>query len=158
MQSPGLYVQTENETVMDILMIDHQMNQQVLAAVSPIEDLVSAVEMDYSEYRKRYKKLYDEHPLFDEKFDISYLEYIDLVEQAKRCVGRLRDIDPVGHFIASCKIEAVLRIPDNGSASYLLSCGAQILQILEEPLLTQIRLRNIFEVTFAKTERATQAE
>ena len=58
MQSPGLYVQTENETVMDILMIDHQMNQQVLAAVSPIEDLVSAVEMDYSEYRKRYKKLY----------------------------------------------------------------------------------------------------
>ena len=158
MQSPGLYVQTENETVMDILMIDHQMNQQVLAAVSPIEDLVSAVEMDYSEYRKHYKKLYDEHPLFDEKFDISYLEYIDLVEQAKKCVGRLRNIDPVGHFIASCKIEAVLRIPDNGSASYLLSCGAQILQILEEPLLTQIRLRNIFEVTFAKTERATQVE
>ena len=158
MQSPGLYVQTENETVMDILMIDHQMNQQVLAAVSPIEDLVSAVEMDYSEYRKQYKKLYDEQPLFDEKFDISYLEYIDLVEQAKKCVGRLRNIDPVGHFIASCKIEAVLRIPDNGSASYLLSCGAQILQILEEPLLTQIRLRNIFEVTFAKTERATQVE
>lgn len=158
MQSPGLYVQTENETVMDILMIDHQMNQQVLAAVSPIEDLVSAVEMDYSEYRKYYKKLYDEHPLFDEKFDISYLEYIDLVKQAKKCVGRLRNIDPVGHFIASCKIEAVLRIPDNGSASYLLSCGAQILQILEDPLLTQIRLRNIFEVTFAKTERATQAE
>ena len=158
MQSPGLYVQTENETVMDILMIDHQMNQQVLAAVSPIEDLVSAVEMDYSEYRKHYKKLYDEHPLFDEKFDISYLEYIDLVEQAKKCVSRLRNIDPVGHFIASCKIEAVLRIPDNGSASYLLSCGAQILQILEEPLLTQIRLRNIFEVTFAKTERATQVE
>ena len=158
MQSPGLYVQTENETVMDILMIDHQMNQQVLAAVSPIEDLVSAVEMDYSEYRKHYKKLYDEHPLFDEKFDISYLEYIDLVEQAKKCVARLQDIDPVGHFVASCKIEAVLRIPDNGSASYLLSCGAQILQILEEPLLTQIRLRNIFEVTFAKTERATQVE
>ena len=158
MQSPGLYVQTENETVMDILMIDHQMNQQVLAAVSPIEDLVSTVEMDYTEYRKHYKKLYDEHPLFDEKFDISYLEYIDLVEQAKKCVSRLRNIDPVGHFIASCKIEEVLRIPDNGSASYLLSCGAQILQILEEPLLTQIRLRNIFEVTFAKTERATQVE
>ena len=127
MQSPGLYVQTENETVMDILMIDHQMNQQVLAAVSPIEDLVSAVETDYSEYRKHYKKLYDEHPLFDEKFDISYLEYIDLVEQAKKYVARLQDIDPVGHFVASCKIEAVLRIPDNGSASYLLSCGAQIL-------------------------------
>ena len=158
MQSPGLYIQTENDTVMDILMIDHQMNQQVLAAVSPIEDLVSAVETDYSEYRKHYKKLYDEHPLFDEKFDISYLEYIDLVEQAKKCVARLQDIDPVGHFVASCKIEAVLRIPDNGSASYLLSCGAQILQILEEPLLTQIRLRNIFEVTFAKTERATQVE
>ena len=158
MRSPGLYIQTENETVMDILMINSQHSEQILPAVSPIEDLVSAVETDYSEYRKHYKKLYDEHPLFDEKFDISYLEYIDLVEQAKKCVGRLRDIDPVGHFVASCKIEAVLRIPDNGSASYLLSCGAQILQILEEPLLTQIRLRNIFEVTFAKTERATQAE
>lgn len=158
MKRPGLYVQTENENQIDILMIDSKMNQTILPGVSPIEDLVSAVETDYSEYRKHYRKLYDEHPLFDEKFDISYLEYIDLVEQAKKCVGRLRNIDPVSHFIASCKIEAVLRIPDNGSASYLLSCGAQILQILEEPLLTQIRLRNIFEVAFAKTERATQAE
>ena len=158
MRSPGLYIQTANETVMDILMINSQRSEQILPAVSPIEDLVNAVETDYSEYRKHYKKLYDEHPLFDEKFDISYLEYIDLVEQAKKCVDRLRDIDPVGYFVATSKIEAVLRIPDNGSASYLLSCGAQILQILEEPILTQIRLRNIFEVTFAKTERATQAE
>ena len=81
-----------------------------------------------------------------------------MVERAKKCVGRLRNIDPVGCFIASCKIEAVLRIPDDNSATYLLSCGAQILQILEEPLLTQIRLRNIFEVAFANMERATQAE
>lgn len=158
MRSPGLYIQTENETVMDILMINSQRSEQILPAVSPIEDLVSAVETDYSECRKHYKKLYDEHPLFDEKFDISYLEYMDLVEQAKKSVGGLRNVDPVGHFVATQKIEAVLRIPDNGSASYLLSCGAQILQILEEPLLTQIRLRNIFEVTFAKTERATQTE
>ena len=158
MRSPGLYIQTENETVIDILMIDSQRSERILPAVSPIDDLVSAVETDYSEYRKLFRWLYDEHPLFDEKFDISYLEYIDLVEQAKKCVGRLRNIDPVGCFIASCKIEAVLRIPDNNSATYLLGCGAQILQILEEPLLTQIRLRNIFEVAFAKTERSTQAE
>ena len=66
MRSPGLYVQTENETVMDILIIDSQRSEQILPAVSPIEDLVNAVETDYSEYRKHYKKLYDEHPLFDE--------------------------------------------------------------------------------------------
>ena len=36
MQSPGLYVQTENETLADILMVDQQLNQQILSAVSPI--------------------------------------------------------------------------------------------------------------------------
>lgn len=158
MRSPGLYIQTENENVIDILMINSQLAEQILPAVSPIEDLVNTVETDYSEYRKLYKWLYDEHPLFDEKFDISYLEYIDLVERAKQCVGRLRNIDPVSHFIASCKMEAVLQIPDDGSAIYLLNCGARILQILEEPLLTQIRLRNIFEVAFAQAERETQSE
>ena len=80
MRSPGLYIPTENETVMDILMINCQRGERIIPAVSPIEDLVSAVETDYSEYRKQYRRLYDEHPLFDEKFDISYLEYIDLVE------------------------------------------------------------------------------
>lgn len=158
MRSPGLYIQTEDESVIEIHMVDRKRKERVLPAVSPIEDLLSALETDYSEYRKLYRRLYDEHPLFDEKFDISYLEYTDLVEQAKKCVGLLRKIDPVGHFIAGCKIETVLQIPDNNTASYLLGCGGQILQILEEPILTQIRLRNIFEVTFAKTERATQAE
>lgn len=158
MKRPGLYVQTENENLIDILMIDSQLNQTILPAVSPIDDLIRAVETDYSAYRKLYRWLYDEHPLFDEKFDISYLEYKDLIAQAKRCAGMLRDIDPVGHFAASYRIEAVLRIPDDNSASYLLNCGAQILQILEDPLLTQLRLRNIFEIIFAKSERATQAE
>lgn len=158
MKRPGLYVQTENEKLIDILMIDSQLNQTILPAVSPIDDLIRTVETDYSAYRKLYRWLYDEHPLFDEKFDISYLEYMDLVAQAKRCVGMLRDIDPVGHFAASYGMEAVLKIPDDNSATYLLSCGAKILQILEEPLLTQLRLRNVFEVIFAKSERATQAE
>ena len=44
------------------------------------------------------------------------------------------------------------------SASYLLYSGQWIIQALMEPVLAQLQLRNLFEVTFANTERATQAE
>jgi hypothetical protein len=52
----------------------------------------------------------------------------------------------------------ILQYPDDGSALYLLESGQRMIDALMEPVLTQIRLRNIFEVTFANTERKTQAE
>lgn len=51
-----------------------------------------------------------------------------------------------------------MQIPDDGSAYFLLYNAQRILWVLEEPLRTQIRLRNIFEVGFADMERSTQRE
>lgn len=47
---------------------------------------------------------------------------------------------------------------DDGSASFLLYAGQHLLQVLEVPIRTQIRLRNIMEMTFDGMERATQHE
>lgn len=41
---------------------------------------------------------------------------------------------------------------------FLLESGARVLKALQEPILTQIRLRNIFEITFDDYERGTQQE
>lgn len=47
---------------------------------------------------------------------------------------------------------------DDGSPIFLLRAGQRLLQVLELPIRTQIRLRNIMEMTFDGTERATQQE
>ena len=55
-------------------------------------------------------------------------------------------------------LDRVLRREDDGSASLLLETGIVLLDTLEEPIYTQVCLRNIFEVTFDGTERMTQRE
>lgn len=47
---------------------------------------------------------------------------------------------------------------DDGSASFLLYAGQRSLQALEVPICTQIRLRNIVEMTFDGMVQATQQE
>ena len=51
-----------------------------------------------------------------------------------------------------------LQAEDDGSASFLLSAGAELLYIGEDPVWVQICLRNIFEMTFDGMERAKQRE
>ena len=46
----------------------------------------------------------------------------------------------------------------NGSASFLLDAGEELLDVLEDPIRAQVCLRNIFEMTFDGMERATQQE
>ena len=97
-------------------------------------------------------------PLFQEKLDIAMWEYEELVNSARKIPNLIEKTDPVGAFVVRRRIEMILQHPDDGSAMYLLQSGQWMIDVLMEPVLTQIRLRNIFEVTFATTERKTQAE
>ena len=158
MHNRGLYVQTDKVTQINILMVWPDGKEERIETVSPAEDLVDALEPDYRAYRTEIQRLRDEHPLFEEGIDIAESDYHDFLMEAMATAELLRNIDPVSYFVVVSKLDLALRIPDDGSASFLLYNGQRILYILEEPVLTQLQLRNIFEVTFANTERATQAE
>ena len=157
MHSRGLYVQTENESAIDILMVTPDGKEKWISNVDPVKDLMAAIEIDYSEYRRRIMQLHN-LPLFQEKLDIAMREYEELVNSARKIPNLIAKTDPVGAFVVRRRIEMILQHPDDGSAMYLLESGQWMIDVLMEPVLTQIRLRNIFEVTFAATERKTQAE
>ncbi|MBQ9839493.1 MAG: hypothetical protein IJO56_08410, partial [Oscillospiraceae bacterium] len=157
MHRRGLYVQTENESTIDILMVTPEGKEKRISNVDPVKDLMAAIEIDYSAYRKRVTQLHN-LPLFQEKLDIAMWEYDELVNTVKKIPKLIEKTDPVGAFVVRRRIEMILQHPDDGSAMYLLQSGQWMIDVLMEPMLTQIRLRNIFEITFATTERKTQAE
>ena len=70
MHGRGLYVQTENESTIDILMVTPEGNEKWIFNVDPINDLMETIEIDYSEYRRRISQLHD-LPLFQVKLDIA---------------------------------------------------------------------------------------
>ena len=49
MHSRGLYVQTENETAIDILMVTPDGKEKWIANVDSVKDLMAAIEIDYAE-------------------------------------------------------------------------------------------------------------
>lgn len=157
MHSRGLYVQAENESAIDILMVTPEEKEKWISNVNPVKDLMAVIEIDYSEYRRRITQLHN-LPLFQEKLDIVMWEYEELVNTVKKIPKLIEKIDPVGAFVVRRRIEMILQHPDDGSALYLLESGQWMIDALMEPVMMQIRLRNIFEVTFATTERKTQAE
>jgi len=80
----------------------------------------------------------------------------DFVAEALMLPSLLHEKDPVSFFVLGEFLHQSLQTEDDGSASFLLKAGQQILRILEEPIRTQVYLRNIFEMTFDGMERASQ--
>jgi len=158
MHSRGLYLQTEDESTVEILMVDIEGRENKTDPVSPSDDRIRVLEYDYSEYRSGIRKLRDEHPLLEESMDVSSLDYEDFLTVAFELPELIKGFDQAGYFVVVSRLASVLRIPDDNSASFLLNNAQRILRALEEPILTQIRLRNIFEIGFADMERATQRE
>lgn len=157
-KGPGIYLETDTGPKISIILTEDTGEERRFPPVTPAEDLLAIMDVDYTGYRKGIEKFRNEHPLFEERIDIPIADYEDLLAEACMLPSELKDVDPVSFFILGVRLDAAFRIPDDGSASFLLRHGIQVLKILEEPILTQIRLRNIFEVTFDDTERATQRE
>ncbi len=72
----------------------------------------------------------------------------DFVAEALMLPSLLHEKDPASFFVLGEFLHQSLQMEDDGSASFLLKAGQQILRILEEPIRTQTYLRNIFEMTF----------
>lgn len=86
------------------------------------------------------------------------LDLEDLTAEALMLPSMLQEIDPLSFFEVGWFLDQALRMKDDGSASFLLRTGWRLMQILEIPIRTQVRLRNILEMTFDEMERATQQE
>lgn len=155
---PGLWIEAGDNRKIYVVTVDSDGQEQRLPPISPAEDLIAAAEINYGAYRQEIQQLYEEHPLFEEQLDISLLDLEDLAEESLLLLPMLQEIDPLGLFEVSCLLDQALRMEDDGSALFLLQAGWRLLQILELPIRTQIRLRNIMEISFDGMERTTQQE
>lgn len=155
---PAVYLETDDSGTIGIVLVDEAGNEKLLQRTTPEQDLICAIEVDYSAYRKEIQRLREEHPLFEKRIDIPEADLEDLTAQVLTLPEMLHEIDPVAYFVVSARLDAGLRMRDDGSASFLLYAGQRQILALEEPIRTQVRLRNIFDVTFDEMERATQRE
>ena len=157
-KSPGLWIETGVDGKFCVVMSGAYGPEKHLPLITPAEDLVAAAEMDYTAYRREIQRLYEEHPLFAERLDVPESDLEDLTAEALLLPSTLREIDPLSFFVLGSLLDQALRMQDDGSPIFLLRAGQRLLQVLELPIRTQIRLRNIMEMTFDGTERATQQE
>lgn len=157
-KSPGLWIETGDHEKISVVMIDAGEREQRLPPVTPAEDLIAAAEVEYGSYRRELQRLYDEHPLFENRLDVSMSDLEDLTAEALMLPAMLQESDPLSFFEVGCFLAQALRMEDDGSASFLLRAGHRLLQVLESPVRTQIRLRNVMEMAFDGMERATQQE
>lgn len=129
-----------------------------LPATTPAKDLIAATEIDYRGYRRKITHLREEHPLFQARLDVSVADFEDLVAEALLLPSMLQKTDPVSFFVLGELLHQSLQAEDDGSASFLLDAGEELLYVLEDPIRAQVCLRNILEMTFDGMERATQQE
>ena len=106
-------------------------SEKQLPAVTPAKDLIAATEIDYQEYRREIKCLREEHPLVEDRLDISVADFEDFVAEALLLPSMLQKTDPVGFFVLGELLHQSLQAEDDGSASFFLNAVAELLYILE---------------------------
>lgn len=129
-----------------------------LPATTPAKDLIVATGIDHRAYRREIKRLHDEHPLFAARLDIPVADFEDFVTEALLLPAMLQKVDPVSFFMLGELLDQALQREDDGSALFLLNAAEELLYVLEDPIRTQVCLRNILEMAFDGMERATQRE
>lgn len=96
--------------------------------------------------------------MFEEGLEVREADLEDLATEALLLPSMFQEIDPLSFFELGNLLDQALRMQYDGSATFLLRAGRYLLYVLEIPIRTQIRLRNIMEITFDGMERATQQE
>ncbi len=153
-----LFLAEEGEGRFSVVLHYGNGTEDRLPAATPAELLVAASDIDYTDYRRAVQRLWDEHPLFEERLDIPVADLEDFVAEAVLLPSILRERDPVSFFLLGELLQQSLQMQDDGSAFFLLEAGHRILRVLREPFRIQVYLRNILEMTFDSTERASQQE
>lgn len=132
--------------------------EKQLPATTPAKDLIAVTEIDYRGYRREIKRLRDKHPLFTARLDIPVADFEDFMAEALLTPSMLQKTDPVSFFVLGELLDQALQREDDSSALFLLNAAEELLYVLEDPIRTQVCLRNILEMTFDGMEGATQRE
>ncbi len=158
-KGPRICLMTDGGPEVEIILIDENGEQQHLPKQTPAELLVEAASIDYGAYRTEVRRLWDEHPLFEESDTVNMEDFYDLAVDALCLPDTLKEVDPLSHFVLLERLRMfILQMKDNGSALFPLQTGADMIRILDEPLMAQIRMRNVFEIAFDDFERGTQRQ
>ena len=159
--SPAFFVEAadEGQIVLSVCGVDGKRTR--LSTRTPAEELLRAVETDYTQLRDEVMRLWETYPLDGTDRARKKKELARLSEEVLETSELLREIDPLGYFYVTQHLEQEQPTLDAALASEnvdLIDVGARLLTILETTALAQVRARNLFEVAFDGMERATQRE
>ena len=157
--SPAFFVEAadEGQIVLSVCGVDGKRTR--LSTRTPAEELLRAVEIDYTQLRDEVMRLWETYPLDGTDRARKKKELARLSEEVRETSELLREIDPLGYFYVTQRLEQPMLDAALASEDIdLTDVGARLLTILETPALAQVRLRNLFEVAFDGMERATQRE
>ena len=158
-KGPSICLVTDGGPEVEIILVDADGEQRHLPKRTPAELLIEAASIDCGAYRTEVQRLWNEHPLFEECDTTNMENFYDLAVDALCLPDTLKEIGAVAHFVLLERLQALIhQMNDDGSASFPLRTGAGMIHILDEPLLAQIQLRNVFEVAFDDFERGTQRQ
>lgn len=152
-KSSGICLETDTGAVVDILLIDRDGREERLTGRSPAAELVRFVSLDYTDYHRAVQRLWEEHPLFEEKSPVPYEEYEDFEQQIANVPEWIKSIDTISGFYVSTHLRKAMAMEDNGSLIFPSEKGASVLRALDEPYRAQKRIRNLLEIGFADFER-----
>lgn len=154
----GIFLETDTGAAIDILLIDASGAEQRLSGLVPAEELVRFASLDLTDYHSVIQQLWQEHPLFEEKSPVPYVEYEDFEKKIVHLPDQLNSIDTVSGFYASAHLRETMAMQDDGSPIFPSEKGAAVLRALDEPCRAQKRICNLMELGFADFERGTQQE
>ena len=157
-RKPGIYLVTDTGAEIELILADADGQETLLSKRTPAEDLVSFVNRDFSEYQRKVNALWETHPLFEPHNDVLPSEYLDFIAKALPLTEMIRELDPAAYLDVTLQAAQAQAMEDNGDPLFLSRKGAAIEQALSTPFRIQNRLRNLFEIVFAYSERDTQQE
>ena len=119
----ALLLKAEDNNRWAVILHQADGRETILPSTTPAEHLIAASEVDYSAYRREIRNLREHHPLFEERLEVSQVDFEDFVAEALLLPAMLREIDPMGYFVVVQLMDQSLRQEDDGSALFLLNAG-----------------------------------
>lgn len=121
----------------------------------PYEIIISFLDSQMQKYISGFRDL-ENHLLFSENLDVSYLNWQDLMAQSHALIETLSNVFPEAYFFSSVMMKKAVASEDDGSASVLLQKGTLVVQAVATLYHTRVQLENIMEVCFATTSEFNQ--
>ncbi len=78
----GLLLKEKGDGRFSVVLHHADGTEERLPADTPAEALITTAETDYSDYRREVRRLWEEHPLFEERVDIPVADLEDFVAEA----------------------------------------------------------------------------